>query len=73
MLLALEALPDVKAGLRRPYDALAERSLLAAHGVRRERASLRGHTGQLWSAAFSGDGKLIVTARGWHGAAVGRR
>jgi hypothetical protein len=40
MLLALEALPDMKAEVRRPYDAVAERNLKAAYSARLERAVL---------------------------------
>src|SRR5262249_48167456 len=44
-LLALEALPDLKAGVRRPHDAVAEGSLFAAHHARRrERTVVGRHT-----------------------------
>jgi hypothetical protein len=58
MLLALEALSDAKAGVRRPHDPVAERNLFAAHSARHERAVLKAHTGRVWDAAFSPDDAL---------------
>ncbi len=67
MLLALEALPDEKEGLRRPYDATAERSLWSAWSARpawsvRPEQLLAGHEAWVDSFAFSPDGARIVTA-----------
>ena len=69
ILLALEALPD---GV--PFAAEAEKQLALAWQGLRERLVLKGHGSDVWSAAFSPDGKRIVTASdGQDGAAVGRR
>ncbi|MGO9171656.1 MAG: AAA family ATPase [Rhodomicrobium sp.] len=67
LLIALEALPDRRGdnemALARPYWPSAEVSLeRARHRARPELAILKGHEDQVWSAAFSPDGKLIVTA-----------
>ena len=62
MLLALEALPDETAGIKRPYVAEAQVQLDRALRVTRERDVLTGHTSAVHSAAFSADGTRIVTA-----------
>src|SRR5258705_829169 len=62
ILLALEALPDTAAGVNRPYVPEAELQLDVAWRALRERLVLKGHTDPVWSAAFSPDGKRIVTA-----------
>ena len=63
ILLALEALPDTAAGVTRPYVPEAELQLDGAWRALRERLVLKGRTtDDVWSAAFSPDGKRIVTA-----------
>ncbi len=62
ILLALEALPDTAAGVTRPYVPEAELQLDGAWRALRERLVLKGHTAAVRSAAFSPDGKRIVTA-----------
>ena len=63
MLLALEALPDTAAGVTRPYVPEAELQLDGAWRALRERLVLKGRTtAAVSSAAFSPDGKRIVTA-----------
>jgi Tol biopolymer transport system component len=62
LLLALEALPDAAAGTSRPYVPEAEFALDSAWWARRERVVLEGHEDAVTSAAFSPDGKRIVTA-----------
>jgi WD40 repeat protein len=62
MLLALEALPDEGSGIVRPYAPSAEAALFTARRHPREVAVLAGHAGDVVSAAFSPDGRLIVTA-----------
>jgi WD40 repeat protein len=62
MLLALEALPDTATGVARPYVPEAELQLDRAWRALRERLVLKGHNRVVWSAAFSPDGKRIVTA-----------
>jgi dipeptidyl aminopeptidase/acylaminoacyl peptidase len=57
MLLALEALPDEKAAVQRPYDAVAASTLFSAQNILRERAVLNG-----WLVGASPDGKLLATA-----------
>ena len=57
LLLALETLSD-----DRPYVPEAELQLDSAWPHLRERLILEGHEGRVWSAAFSPDGKRIVTA-----------
>jgi WD40 repeat protein len=59
--LALEALPDMRNGVARPYAAEAEALLLGAH-QRLKEIGVLGHGRLLNSAAFSGDGRRIVTA-----------
>ena len=74
ILLALEALPDPDAGRHRPYVPEAELQLDGASRSLRELAVLRGHAKTVRSAAFSRDGRRIVTAsadetvRSWDGA-----
>jgi WD domain, G-beta repeat len=60
LLLALEALPDDTSRVARPY--IAEPELDAAWCNLRERFVLQGHEGSVWSAAYSPDGKRIITA-----------
>src|SRR5215470_12047901 len=62
LLLALEALPDAAAGIARPYVPEAEFELDEAWRALRERIVLKGHAGLVTSAAFSPDGKRVVTA-----------
>jgi predicted oxidoreductase (fatty acid repression mutant protein) len=62
ILLSLEALPDSKAGITRPYVREPELQLDGAWRDLRERLVLKGHTDVVYSAAFSPDGKRIVTA-----------
>ena len=64
VLLALEALPDHAAGTNRPYVPEAELQLDGAWRDLRERLVLGGHEGAVSKAAFSPDGKRIVTASG---------
>jgi hypothetical protein len=61
VLLALEALPDAAAGVVRPYVPEAELQLDGTWRDLRERLVL-GHGDWASSAAFSPDGKRIVTA-----------
>jgi hypothetical protein len=61
LLLALEALPDDAANVHRPYVPEAELQLDGAWRDLRERLDL-GHEDAVTSAAFSPDGKRIVTA-----------
>ena len=61
-LLALEALPDRTAGTARPYVPEPELQLDGAWYDQRERLLLQGHENYVASAAFSPDGKRIVTA-----------
>jgi hypothetical protein len=61
-LLALEALPDDTTETARPYVPEAESQLVGAWRDLRERLILSGHGGDLSGAAFSPDGKRIVTA-----------
>jgi hypothetical protein len=62
VLVALEALPDGTAGIARPYAPELELQLDGACRDLRERLVLTGHTNVVRSAAFSPDGKRIVTA-----------
>src|SRR5262249_1018099 len=64
VLLALDALPDHKAGIARPYLPEAEFVLGGALRNLRERIVLKGHVGRVLNASFSPDGKRIVTASG---------
>jgi WD40 repeat protein len=61
MLLALDALPDVRASVSRPYEPRAESILSTARQAMRENLVLPGHTAALRGGVFSTDGKLIVT------------
>ena len=61
VLLALEALPDAAAGVDRPYVPEAELQLNSALRGLRELVLL-GHESSVRSAAFSPNGKCIVTA-----------
>jgi len=63
-LLALEALPDRTTGTARPYVPEAELQLDQAWYASRERLVLKGHENYVLSAAFSPDGKRIVTTSG---------
>jgi WD40 repeat protein len=62
LLLALEGLPDETAGIARRYVPEEERALNLAWFALRERFILLGHDKTVYSAAFSPDGKRIVTA-----------
>ena len=62
MLLSLEALPGTSSAPDRPYVSQAEASLYDAVSQHRELATLAGHTGRVTFAAFSPDGKLLVSA-----------
>jgi hypothetical protein len=62
ILLSLEALPDSTAGITRPYVPESELQLDGAWRELRERLMLKGHAYVVMSAAFSPDGKRIVTA-----------
>jgi hypothetical protein len=61
VLLALEALPDSAAGVDRPYVPEAGLRLDGAWRDLRERLDI-GHYGAVYGAAFSPDGKRIVSA-----------
>jgi WD40 repeat protein len=63
ILLALEALPDVDAGIARPFVPEAEYQLDGAWRALRERLLIAHDRSVQW-AAFSLDGKRIVTASG---------
>ena len=60
--LALEALPDVRTGNARPYTPEAEAALFAGWQRLRETSILAGHEDRVFSAAFSADGRRILTA-----------
>lgn len=62
ILLSLEALPDAHANSHRPYLAEAESALYQSVTGLREQHVLQGHLDQVWSAAFSPNGRLAVTA-----------
>jgi hypothetical protein len=62
LLLALEGVPDDTAGIARPYVPEAELQLDLAWFALRERLIFFGHENYVHSAAFSPDGKRIVTA-----------
>lgn len=64
MLAALEVLPDPAAiqPRERAASSQAARVLLQAWWYNREKHALLGHIGGLWHAAFSPDGRLVVTA-----------
>ncbi len=61
MLLALEALPEPARGGNRPMSAEAAAALRQAW-MRNRETCLAGHTAQVTSAAFSPDGRRVVTA-----------
>ncbi len=62
MLLALQALPKKIAHPDRPFVSDAEYALEDAVANQRERMVLRGHTDAVNSAAFSPDGRRLVSA-----------
>jgi WD40 repeat protein len=62
MLLALEALPDARGGIERPYSGEAELALFSGNQRRREIVILKGHDGAVTKAAFSVDERRVVTA-----------
>ena len=62
ILLALEALPADTDMQERPYVAEAELALFRGVQENRELQELEGHTGSIGRAAFSPDGRRIVTA-----------
>ena len=62
MLLALQALPDMRSGVERPLVHEAQAALFAAYQDLKERIVLKGHKGLLWSASFAPDARRIVTA-----------
>ncbi len=62
LLLAVEGLPGGTTAVSRPYIPQAELDLDLAWRLLRERRILVGHEDAVWSAAFSPDGKRIVTA-----------
>jgi WD40 repeat protein len=65
MLIALAALPrTVGNPAERPYVAQAGAALEYASAQQQERLDLLGHTGIVYSAAFSPDGRRIVSASG---------
>ena len=69
MLIGLDALPDDKSlGIRARLMPLEDSALNALDGAWRkwsshwaERANLAGHTGGVWTVAFSPDGKRVLT------------
>ena len=62
MLLALEALPDIRDGMQRPPAEEADVALFRAYQRLQETIVLKGHKGSIWSAAFTMDGRRVVTA-----------
>src|SRR5262245_23708303 len=62
MALALAALPDVTSEVARPYVPEPQSQLDRARRELRERVVLKDHEGDVWTAAFSADGKRIITA-----------
>ncbi|PID58768.1 hypothetical protein CSB45_01860, partial [candidate division KSB3 bacterium] len=62
VLLALEALPQNMTQANRPYVPEAELQLFYGATYLAKYRFLEGHTGSVWSAAFSPDGRRIVTA-----------
>ena len=62
ILLSLEALRDSEAGITRSYVPEPELQLDGAWGDLRERLVVAGHADRVHNAAFSPDGKRIVTA-----------
>jgi WD40 repeat protein len=61
-LIALAALPSDFSAPDRPVWFPAVSALAEAHSRDRQRAVLHGHTGSVFSAAFSPDGAQVVTA-----------
>ena len=61
---SLEALPDIRAGNSRPYAPEAEAALFGSWQALREIKVLHGHGDRVRSAAFSPDGRRVVTADG---------
>jgi WD40 repeat protein len=68
LLLALEALPDTRSGIVRPYAPDAEAASFAALQEVRETAVFTGHGQRILTGAFSPDGERVITG-GWDGAA----
>jgi WD40 repeat protein len=64
ILLALEALPDERDGVRRPYSPEAESTLFTGRQQLRELRLLKGHTDSLSKARYSPDGARVLTASG---------
>jgi WD40 repeat protein len=62
MLLALQALPDMRSRTERPLIHAAEAALFKAYQELQERIVLKGHESSLWSASFTPDGRRVVTA-----------
>jgi len=62
MLLALEALPDIRSGRERPLAHEAEAALFRAYQSLQESVVLKGHKGVVRSATFTPDGRRVVTA-----------
>jgi WD40 repeat protein len=62
LLLAMAALPRWRFALDRPYVQEAGHSLYDAMLSLREAGVLRGHTGDVNTARFSSDGRLVVTS-----------
>src|SRR6266567_3080347 len=62
MLLALEALPDIRSGRERPLAHEAEVALFKAYQSLQESVVLKGHKGVVRSATFTPDGRRVVTA-----------
>jgi WD40 repeat protein len=61
MLLALQAMPDMHSGIKRPLVHEAEATLFNAYQELQERIVL-GHKSSVWSASIAPDGRRIVTA-----------
>ena len=68
LLLSLEALPDQRGGIIRPYAPEAEAASFAALQHVREIAVFTGHGQKILTGAFSPDGERVITG-GWDGAA----
>ena len=64
ILLALEALPDVKEKIERPVVFEAQESVIEGINNLRELAVVSAHTGAVWAVAVSRDGARIVTGSG---------
>ncbi|HEV2958119.1 MAG TPA: TIR domain-containing protein [Xanthobacteraceae bacterium] len=62
MLLALEALPDARHDIARPYAHEAEAALFSARRAFRELRMLQGHKWAIVDISYSSDGQRIVTA-----------